>query len=233
MIHPTAVIAPGAKIGEGVDIGPYTVVDENVQLGDGCRVGPHVHLTGHTTIGAATVIHAGAVIGDTPQDVHYQGARAFTQIGHNCNIAKGVIIGNATLLAGHVHVHERAFISAGVAIHQFVRIGTLAMVGGMNRIYQDVPPYCMLQREAIQGANVVGLRRAGFAPDKRAAIRGAIKVYFFAGLNRMNALADIRARYGEVPEVQALVRFCETSKRGITAGRGTEPEVDPDAAADA
>ncbi len=260
MIHPTASIAKGAVIGENVEIAPYAVIDANVTIGDGCRIGPHAYITGHTTIGKNTQIHAGAVLGDSPQDVHYNDEvsfldigenciireyvtvhrgteedshtvlgnnvmlMAFSHLGHNCIISDNVIVANATLLAGRVTVGERAFVSAGVMVHQFVRIGRLAMIGGGNHISQDVPPFCMLQDEEVQGPNVVGLRRAGFEENSRNAVRSALKLYFCYGLSRQEACDRIRAEVEVTPEVQEFIDFVMTTKRGVCPGRKIHTE---------
>ncbi|MBP1582502.1 MAG: acyl-ACP--UDP-N-acetylglucosamine O-acyltransferase [Victivallales bacterium] len=253
-IDSRAAIAPGAQLGTNVEIGPFAVVDENVQIGDGCRIGPHVHLTGWTTIGANTSIHAGAVIGDEPQDLHYNGEKSFTVIGdnctireyvtihrgteegsatrvgnnvllmalchlgHNCQIEDDVVIANSTLLAGRVEVGRHAFISGACAIHQFVHIGRLAMVGGGNAFGQDVPPFCMLQLGCIHGPNMIGLRRAGWDEQLRDDVREAIKIYFFGGLNTPNALAEIRAKVTMHPEIEEFISFIEKTKRGVMRG---------------
>ncbi|OGV63800.1 MAG: acyl-[acyl-carrier-protein]--UDP-N-acetylglucosamine O-acyltransferase [Lentisphaerae bacterium RIFOXYB12_FULL_65_16] len=269
-MHPTAIISATAQLGKGVRIGPYTVIDGHVILGDNCRVGPHVHLSGHTTIGEETVIHAGAIVGDTPQDLAYDsksvthteigrkctireyatihrgsapgsktvvGDRSmlmgFVHLGHNCRIGSDVVIANLTVLAGHVEVEDRAFLSASVGVHQFVRIGTMAMIGAHNLILQDVPPYCLLQEGGVCGMNHVGLRRGGINQKTRLAVRGAIKVYFFSGLNRPNALATITERYRGIPEVSHFVAFVQSTKRGIIDARRrsqaeTEPAPEPD-----
>ena len=97
-IHPTAIISQGAYIGENVSIAPYTVIEQNVRIGDDCRIGPHAHILGHTTIGAATVIHAGAIIGDAPQDLHYDETKlSYTEIGENCTIREYVTIHRGAL----------------------------------------------------------------------------------------------------------------------------------------
>jgi UDP-N-acetylglucosamine acyltransferase len=257
-IHPTAIVSPKAELGANVTIGPYAVIDDDVQIGDGCQIGPHAHVSGNTSIGADTIIHTGANIGDTPQDLHYNGAptrteigqkcvlreyvtihrgtaegsktvvgngvllMAFAHLGHNCQVGDGVVIANMTMVGGHVEIGPRAFVSAACLIHQFVRIGRLAMVGGGNGFAQDIPPFCMLQFEQIQGANVVGLKRAGIDPIARKSIRSAIKTYFFGGLNRSNALAEIREAYGEVPEVEEFATFIEGTSKGILPGRQTK-----------
>ncbi|MBO7092527.1 MAG: acyl-ACP--UDP-N-acetylglucosamine O-acyltransferase [Victivallales bacterium] len=255
-IDPRAVIAPGAKIGNNVDIAPYAIIDEHVTIGDNCQIGPHVYLTGHTTIGNGTEIHAGAIIGDKPQDVSFDDATvsyvdigencrireyvtihrgteqdshtvvgdrvmlmAFSHLGHNCKIANDVIIANATLLAGRVEVAEHATISAGVMIHQFVRIGRLAMIGGGNAITQDVPPFCLLQDDCIQSANIIGLRRSNMSDVARNSIHEAVKIYFFQKLARMGAVEEIQKKCAPCPELQEFIDFVLTTKRGITSGR--------------
>jgi len=256
--HPTAVIDSGAVLGKNTTIGPHAVIDENVVVGDDCSIGPHVYLTGHTSIGSGTKIHAGAVIGDMPQDLHYGGETTYTEIGagctireyvtihrgsspgsktvvgestmlmafvhlgHNCEIGDHVVIANNSILAGHVTVKNRAFLSGAVLVHQFVRIGRIAMIGGDNAVIQDVPPFCMLQADQIQGPNVIGLQRSGLETSLRRAVRWAVKTYFFGGLNRPNALAEITAKHGDIPEVQEFVSFIEETQRGITTGRGVK-----------
>lgn len=257
-IHPTAVIDPKAQLGTAVEVGPYAVIEADVRIGDHCAIGPHAHLSGHTTIGEGTRIHAGAVVGDRPQDLHYadqvsytdigshcvireyvtihrgtaEGSHtvvgnqvmlmAFAHLGHNCQIADQVVVANGSMLAGHVEVGPRAFISASVMVHQFVRIGRLAMIGGGNGVGQDVPPFCMLQYDQIQGPNVVGLRRAGMDDKTRLAVRIAIKTYFFSGLNRVNALEAIRASDAMCPEVEEFIQFIEATRRGVTPGHMTK-----------
>lgn len=254
-IDARAAVAPGAQLGVDVEIAPYAVIDALVKLGDHCKVGPHAFITGDTTIGPNTEIHAGAVIGDAPQDLHYNNEHAFTSIGanciireyvtihrgtepdsttvvgnhvmlmafshlgHNCVIADDVVVANASLLAGRVHVGQHAFISANVMVHQFVRIGRLAMVGGGNGITQDIPPFCLLQDEEIQGANVVGLRRSGMPEDTRTALRTAIKLYFCYGLSRGDACRKIRAEVPDLPEIKEFIDFVMSTKRGIAPGR--------------
>ena len=257
-IDPRAAVAPGAQLGENVTIGPFAVVEAGVKIGDNCVIGPHAVLSGNTTIGRGTVVHTGANLGDTPQDVHYEGAEAFTDIGencqireyvtvhrgveegshtvvgnrvmlmafshlgHNCQIADDVVVANASLLAGRVEVGTHAFISAHVMIHQFVRIGALAMVGGGNGVVQDVPPFCMLQEGAIQGVNAIGLRRANWSAEARDALRSAVRIACFEGLSRPNAIERLKAELPPLPEVIAFIRFLENTKRGITAGRGVK-----------
>lgn len=256
-IDPRAAISSGAQLGENVTVGPFAVIGPKVQVGDNCIIGPHVNLSGRTTIGRGTKIHVGANIGDEPQDLHYEGAdsytdigeeclireyvtihrgveedshtrvgnrvllMAFSHLGHNCQLADDVVVANASLLAGRVEVGYHAFISAQVMIHQFCRIGTLAMIGGGNAILQDVPPYSLVQFAVVRGLNAVGVRRAGFDAETRQALQDAIHATCFEGLSRPNAIAKIRGELPQLPEIKLFADFLEGSQRGIMPGLGT------------
>ncbi len=183
VIHPTALIAPEAKLDSTVEVGPYAVIDAGVELGAHCIVGPHVYLTGRTRIGARNRFSAGCVIGEAPQDLKYTGAptgvrigddnvfrehvtvhrsskageettlgshnflMAHCHVGHNCKISDSVIIANGALLGGYAQVAARAFISGNCLVHQFVRVGTLALLHGGAAISKDLPPYTVARGE--------------------------------------------------------------------------------------
>ncbi len=116
MIHETAVIGPDVKLGKDVHIGPYTVIEDEVTIGDGCRIGPRVYINGWTTIGTNVKIHANAVVGDAPQDYHYNNEKSYCRIGDNTIIREYVTIhrgegegtetaiGSKCMLMAFVHV---------------------------------------------------------------------------------------------------------------------------------
>ena len=143
---------------------------------------------------------------------------AFVHIGHDAQIGNFVTVANQTAISGHVVIEDGAVLSGYVLIHQFCRIGKLAMIGGRTILTQDVPPYCMLAENCrVCGPNVIGMRRAGLDSDARLAIRKAIKSYFFKELNGSNALAEIESE-PMTPEVEHFVKFIRESERGIMAG---------------
>ena len=137
-------------------------------------------------------------------------------IAHNCEIGDGVVIGNGTLLAGYVTVEDKAFISGNCGIHQFVRIGTLAMIGGLSMVTVDVPPYVLVDCEtsAVGSVNQVGLRRSGLSDSVRQEIREAFHYLYRRGLNTTHALQEIERRC-KSPELKHLIEFIRGSKRGI------------------
>jgi UDP-N-acetylglucosamine acyltransferase len=141
MIHPTAVIHPKAQIGPGVKMGPYCVIDEHVRLGAECELGPHVYLTGQTEIGSGNKIHAGAVIGDLPQDLRFKGELTGVRMGDNNVIREHVTIhrsnnpaeptrlGSNNLLMANAHVGHNAVIGDHVIIANGTMLGGHAEIG--------------------------------------------------------------------------------------------------------
>ena len=101
-IHPTAVIEPGARLGNGVSVGPYCVVGNDVVLGDGVRLASHVRVAGHTVVGAGSVVHAFVTLGATPQDLKYAGEPSHLIIGERCRIAEYALLSGGTAIGGGV-----------------------------------------------------------------------------------------------------------------------------------
>jgi len=124
MIHSTACIHPAARIGSGVIIGPYAVVDAHVLLGDGCVLGPHVHLTGHTTAGRGNRFHAGCVIGDAPQDAKYAGGPTRLRIGDGNIFREHVTVHRSNREAEDTVLGDRNFLMAGCHVGHNCRIGS-------------------------------------------------------------------------------------------------------------
>jgi UDP-N-acetylglucosamine acyltransferase len=124
------------------------------------------------------------------------------------------------MLAGYVEVEEKAFLGGAVVVHQFVRIGKLAMVRGQTRIGMDLPPYCMaVATNAVCGLNLVGIRRSGVGLEGRKALERVYDEFFFGGKNRIQALETIRSgRDIKEKEVKEFCDFVEKTKRGICHG---------------
>lgn len=254
-IHPTAVVEPGARLGEDVEIGPFCYVQRDAEIGDGSKLLSHVSVLAHTTLGKRCSVHAGAVLGGLPQDTGFTGAVSYARIGddcvlregvtinrgtkpgsetvvgnscmlmanahcgHNVQVGNNVTVANCTALAGHVTVGDRAFISGTVGVHQFVRIGRLAMVGVSGVLTKDLPPFCTVRPSTENGVgalNVVGMRRAGMTAEARAAVKVAFRVLYGSGLNVTQAVALLEQGPGG-PEIDEFLEFIRTSKRGICA----------------
>ena len=245
-MHPDAVIGPGTRVGEfcvieqDVVIGancafePYVYVKRWTSLGDGneissgtvlgtdpldknftgarsyLRIGDRNKIREHFTISRATKPEAETVIGDD----NY--VMTSGHIAHDCRIGNGTVICSCVLVAGYVEVEDQAFISGPLGIHQFSRIGRLAMIGGMTRVNQDAPPFFTYVGSpmAPKGVNLVGLRRAGVAPDEIRRLKRAYVLLYRSGLLLADALVRIES---EVPSemTRQLIDFIRRSQRGI------------------
>ena len=256
MIHPTAIISPKAKLDPSVQVGPYAIIDDGVELGAGCVVGPHVYLTGLLKVGAGNRFHAGGVIGDSPQDLKYDGTptrvrigdnnvfrehvtvhratkpdgetiigsnnllMANVHVGHNSHVHDRVILANGVLLAGHVTIFDGAFLSGNAAVHQFVRVGTLAMMQGLSGVTQDLPPFTVSRAmNEMCGLNVVGMRRAGINAADRLEVKKLYRQLFRSGNNLRAALAEAQGKFTGEP-AKAMLAFIAAAKRGVVADCG-------------
>ena len=237
-IGPYAVIDDDVRIGDDcfidahVKIGQYTTIGPRCRIYFGAFVGaePQDHrfykgIQSYTEIGSDTVIREYVTIHRPPFEFlkttigNHVLLMAFVHIGHDVIIGDRVTIANNTALSGHVQVGQGAVFSGCVLVHQFCRIGALAMVGPGAHVGQDIPPFCMLRESnVITGPNTIGLRRAGMSNEQRLAIRRAIRTFFFDGLNAKNALEQIERGENVLPEVHMFVNFIKESHRGIMPG---------------
>jgi UDP-N-acetylglucosamine acyltransferase len=137
-------------------------------------------------------------------------------IAHNCKIGNNCVIASCALVAGYVEVEDQAFISGGVVIHQFSRIGKLAMIGGNSRVNSDVPPFFLYSdfNVAPKGLNLIGLRRAGFTKEEIDALKASYRILYRSGLKLEQALGRIEGEF-HTEHTQHLVDFIRASKRGI------------------
>jgi UDP-N-acetylglucosamine acyltransferase len=142
---------------------------------------------------------------------------AYSHIAHDCQIGNDCIIANAGTLAGHVSIEDRAIIGGLVAIHQFVRVGPLSIIGGCSKVVQDVPPYatCDGHPTKVYGLNLVGLKRANFSKESLLSLKRAFKFLFYSGLSISHALEKIEKELPLLPEIQHLISFIKNSQRGI------------------
>jgi UDP-N-acetylglucosamine acyltransferase len=174
-IHATAVIEVGATLGEGVSVGPFTYIQAGVTVGDGCTIGPHVTLLGQTQLGQQCQIHAGAVLGDVPQDLGYKGGSSSVQIGDDCVIREGVTIHRGTgegtttevgqgcllmansHLAHNVKLGNQVIVANGALLAGYVQVGDRAFISGNCLVHQFVrvgrlamlAGGCALQRDLL------------------------------------------------------------------------------------
>src|SRR5579864_522092 len=228
VIEPDVVIGPGCRLEPYVYVKRWTTLGEANEISAGTVLGTDPldkNFTGERSylrIGARNKIREHYTIsrGTQPESVTEIGDDNYIMtsghIAHNCKIGNQTVIASCALIAGHVEVEDQAFISGGVVIHQFSKIGRLAMIGGNTRVNSDVPPfflYCGFNVEP-KGVNVVGLKRAGFSAKRIAALKIGYRLLYRSGLKLENALRQIEAEVGG-EEAAHLVNFIRGSKRGI------------------
>ena len=214
-IHGCVSIGPGTSIRDHSVIGgepqdtKYKDDPSRVVIGAGCRI--HEHVTVHRGTGANTETW----LGDGVM------LMASSHVGHNCRIERDAVLVNSSMLGGHVHIGERAFISGGAAVHQFCRVGRLTLVGGGAMVTKDAPPFSIVVGSypvRWRAPNTIGLRRAGFSAEQRSAIRHALARIFRSGQSPTRVAHELSK--SPVPEVAEIARFVSESKRGICAGPG-------------
>jgi UDP-N-acetylglucosamine acyltransferase len=259
-IHPTAIIAEGARIAASATIGPYATVGAQVVLDEGVQIGAHAVLDGITHLAEGVQILPFASVGLPPQDLKYKGEPTRVEIGprtvvrehatvhrgsisgegvtrlgadclimcvahvgHDCVLADRVILANNVMLGGHVHIGDTVFVGGGTAIHQSVRIGRHAVIGGMSGVERDVIPFgsCMGNRARLIGLNLIGLKRRGFGREAINALRAAYRGLFLGRGTfeaRMALVAQDQGAQAQVAEILSFIG--EPSRRGLMrAGR--------------
>lgn len=234
-VGPFAIIGPGCEVAEGCVIAPRVTLERNVKLGRNVRVGIGAVLGGDpqdlkfqgedTTveIGEGTVIREYSTINrGTSESFKTTVGRncfimSYVHLAHDCHLGDGVILANGVQLAGHVRIEDRAILSGLSAVHQFVRIGRHAFVGGCSRVSKDIPPFLKAVGNPVKlyGLNTVGLQRSGFEESTLRELKRAYRLFFNSDLNITQALERAEQDLEQRPEVKELIRFLEASGRGV------------------
>jgi UDP-N-acetylglucosamine acyltransferase len=243
-LHLTVSVGPYAVIDAGVELDAQCVVGPHVYLtgitkigshnsfhtgsviGDapqdlkyqdeptGLRIGDHNVFREHVTVHRATRTDGETVIGS------HNFLMANSHVGHNSHLGDHIIIANGALLGGHVTVQDRAFISGNCLVHQYTRVGTLAIMQGGSAISKDLPPFTIARGDnGICGLNAVGLRRAGFTAEQRLELRKLYHALFRSRKNLRTALAAARKDFRS-PAAKVLLEFAADAKRGLCADTG-------------
>ena len=251
-LHPTvkvgayAVIGEGVRVGQDTEIGHHVVIEGLTEIGarnqifpgaaiglepqdlkydgspTGVKIGDDNRIREYVTVNRSTQSGGVTQIGNSNL------LMAYVHVAHECTIEDRVVIANAVALAGHVHLESRAFIGGVLGIHQFVRIGQLAMVGGMSRIDRDVPPYMLVEGNPshVRSLNQVGLRRAGINSANRgedfSTLKKAFRILYRSGLTLNQALEELEL-LADTEQLRHLRQFLRQSqlkgRRGPTPGR--------------
>jgi UDP-N-acetylglucosamine acyltransferase len=234
VLGPYAVVEDQVVIGDGTEVRAHAVVKRFTRLGARNTVHEGAVLGGepqdvsfgggetHLRIGDGNRIREGVTIhrSSQPGGTTVVGSdcflMAYAHVAHDDRIGNRVIIANNVALAGHVEIADQAFLSGGVVVHQFSRIGRLAMIGGNAKIVQDCLPFVITDGVPgrAYGLNVVGLRRAGIPASRMRALKEAYRLLLRSSLPREEALNRMAAL--EDPLVNEMIAFVRTSRRGIS-----------------
>ncbi len=217
-IHSHVVIKDLTTIGHKCEIFQFAVVGEIPQ--DLKFQGEETHLIigdGNIIREFATLHRGTAGGGGVTRVGHGNLFMAYTHVAHDCQVGNGVIMSNAATLAGHITVEDYAILGGLSAVHQYCHIGAHAFVGGCSAVHRDVPPYAMAvgNRAKLVGLNLVGLKRHGFTDSSLQPLKKAYELVFLSDLNQKEAIDRVKAEVPQTPEVQHLLKFLETSERGL------------------
>lgn len=249
MIHPTAIVEPGAQLGADCEVMAYAVVTKHAVLGDRVVVHPFAVIGGDPqylkfdrALRTAARIGAGSVVREhvTVNRSIYEGKAtvvgencflmAASHIAHDCELGNHVVLANAALLAGHVMVGDHSFLGGGAAVHQFCRIGESVMVAGHASITRDVPHFTMVaERDEVIGFNAVGLKRRGFSRVAIAELKAAFHdVYYTTGNIRDVAAQRLAASAFETIEAKRFLEFFAGGKRSFARARRSAAADEPE-----
>ncbi len=243
-----AVIGPHVRIGAGTTVGPHAVIDGRTTIGRENRIFQFASVgaepqdlkyrgeASRLEIGDRNIIREFATLNPGTQggglltSVGDQNLfMVYSHVAHDSRVGSHCVLANGATLAGHVTLEDHVIVGGLAAIHQFVRVGESALLGGGAMVIHDVPPFCTASgdRARLRGLNLIGLKRRGFGAERIRAIKQAYRLLFLSERSFAEAQAVVAAELGREPDVARLLAFLAASSRGIApAARRDEAEDD-------
>ncbi|MDD2941427.1 MAG: acyl-ACP--UDP-N-acetylglucosamine O-acyltransferase [bacterium] len=239
-VGPYAIVGANVRLASGVKIGSHAVVDGYTTVGEGTRIFPFASVGGAPqdlkyhgepstlVIGQRNVIreyvtlHPGTESGEMTTIIGDENLfMVSSHVAHDCVVGSRNVVANGVALAGHVHVGDGAIIGGLAAIHQFSRIGDMAMISGGSMVPKDVPPFAMVQgdRAKLRGINLIGLKRAGFSREEVSAIKKAYRRLFFQKGNVVELAKSLPEELLEFAAVRRMQTFALQTRRGFITPR--------------
>jgi UDP-N-acetylglucosamine acyltransferase len=236
VIGPYAIIGDNVEIGDNCIIGPHVVIDGWATIGSGNRfyhgasIGcepQDLKFKGEKSflfIGDNNIFRENVTINRGTEggggETHIGNSclfMAYSHVAHDCQIGNNVILVNCVALAGHVIIEDRAIVGGLSGIHQFCKIGKMAMVGAHTKIVKDVPPFVLVDGNPakVSGINIVGLRRNGITPEVRDEIKKAYRILYRSNLTINQAIEQMNQELQGSPEIDHFIRFLRSAERGI------------------
>ena len=229
IVGPDVVIGPGTELQHHVTVmGPtnigsgnfffaYTSIGQKTQDLKYAGEPTHLEIGDGNTFREFSTVNRGTLPGTKTVVGSGGNFLAYSHIAHDCIVGNNVIFSNNGTLAGHVEVGDHAIIGGLAAVHQFCRVGRYAIAGGYTKLVQDLPPFFIADGHPaeVRGINLVGLERAGFAPETIRALKESYRLLYRGNLNVKQAVEKIRQDLPALPELAELCTFIESSQRGI------------------
>lgn len=239
-VEPYAVVKGTVTLGDHVVIKSHAYIDGHTTIGDGTVIYPSASIGTKTQdlkfkgektfvkIGKNCEIREFVTINSSSEEGSVVSVgdncliMAYCHIAHNCMVGNSVIMSNNATLAGHVLIDDHVIVGGMTPVHQFVRIGRYAMVGGLSRVTNDIPPYTLGGGIPYKfgGLNIIGLKRHKFSFEVRVALSKAFKLLYRSGLHLEEALDRVEEEVEMLPEVEYFVEFCRQSRRGLLGQQG-------------
>lgn len=240
-----SIIGPNVRVGDGTKIASHVVIENNTTIGKNCSIMPGAVLGGapqdyrykgeptYLVIGDGNIIrecvtiHRASGEGETTVVGDNNMLMAYCHIGHNCTLGSGITMANAVGISGHVQIEDKVVFGGIVGVHQKVRIGKLAMVGGFSKVVQDIPPFVVAdgRPSKVYDLNVIGLRRNGVSPKVRSHLKHAYKLLYRSNLNCSQALGAIENEIEPSEELQYLLDFIRNVRLGFGGRQLETPRI--------
>ena len=235
-VGPYSLVGDKVRVGRGTVVASHCVIEGNTSIGESCQIfsgavigtrpqdlkykgeksfleiGNGNIIREYCTFNPGTKDGAKTAVGDSNLFM------AYAHVAHDCVVGSNCVLANAATLAGHVIIEDKAVIGGLVAIHQFVRVGLLSIVGGCSKVVQDIPPYstCDGHPARVFGLNLVGLKRQGMDRGVVRILHRTFKLLFQSGHTITHAKQLVAQEISQIPEVVYLLDFINHSQRGIT-----------------
>ena len=235
-VGPYTIIGENVTLASGVKIGAHCVIEGNTSIGKGCEVftgavvgsipqdkkfkreeKTYLVIGENNIIREYVTINPGTGEGGKTQIGNNNLLMAYSHVAHDCIVGDNCTLANVGTLAGHVTLEDNVVIGGLTAIHQFVRLGKLAIVGGCSKVVQDIPPFstCDGHPARVYGLNLVGLKRAEFKSDTVRALKQAFKILFFSELIKTKAVEEVKRHVSLTPDIVNLLLFVNTFQTGL------------------
>lgn len=235
-VGPYAIIGDNVKIGANTKIGAYCLIEGNTSIGKSCQIfsgaiigsrpqdlkfknevtyleiGDNNIIREYCTFNVGTGENGKTIVGNSNLFM------AYSHVAHDCRVGNSCVIANNGTLAGHVIIEDKAVVGGLVAIHQFVHIGALSIIGGCSKVVQDIPPFstCDGHPAKVFGLNLIGLRRNNISKESIKKLNHAFKLLFNSGFTVKHSLERVENEIKGCEEVSYLVKFAKNSERGLS-----------------